>query len=229
MSHGDHYQPPDHGKPAGEHDVIKGVILDLFGRHHRALAEYIAALVAEVHAKIDRWFAASDARSDKQTVILEHIAAAIARIEKKIDQPPVRHGRMVLLQPALTNLQGDPIVASYALKTDVVAHFVITLANVATGALDPVDPTDVFTVTSSDPTNLNAIIDKNAAGQTTLSVNWLHTTSPMLTGVSVSITDSAGNTADNAETFDMVPPTHVADQIGVDVAGVTETPQPVAV
>lgn len=53
MSHGDHYQPPDHGKSASEHDVIKGVILDLFGRHHRALAEYIAALVAEVHAKID--------------------------------------------------------------------------------------------------------------------------------------------------------------------------------
>ena len=118
-------------------------------------------------------------------------------------------------------------MASYPLKTNVVAHFVITETNPATGALDPVDPTDVFTVVSSDPTHLQAVIDKNAAGQTTLSVNWLVVTSPMLTGVGVSITDSLGNTADDAETFDMVAPAFVPDQIGIDTAGVVETPQPI--
>lgn len=187
-------------------------------RHQETLVEHI-----------DRKFAAADARSNRLFALLEDIAETVHRIDMKIGQPPVRRGRLVLLQPTLTTSNGVPIMAAYPLKTDVVAHFVLTLTNTTTGALDPVDPNDVFTVTSSDPTNLNAIIDKNAAGQTTMSVNWLHTTSPMLTGVGVSITDSAGNTADSVETFDMVPPTHVADQIGIDVAGVTETPQPVAV
>lgn len=120
-------------------------------------------------------------------------------------------------------------MAAYPLKTSVVAHFVITETDPATGALVPVDPADVFTVTSSDPTNLNAVIATNANGQTEVAVNWLHTTNPMLTGVGISISDSQGNTSDNAETFDMVPPAHVAAQIGLDIAGVTETPQPVAV
>ena len=162
--------------------------------------------------------------------------ARIAAFQALIDQlyrvfyPGHHHHRrkLVLLQPTLTDLTtGETLMASYPLKTNVVAHFVITETNPATGALDPVDPTDVFTVVSSDPTHLQAVIDKNAAGQTTLSVNWLVVTSPMLTGVGVSITDSLGNTADDAETFDMVAPAFVPDQIGIDTAGVVETPQPI--
>ena len=120
-------------------------------------------------------------------------------------------------------------MAAYKLGLDKVAHFVLTLKNPTTGSLDPVDPNDVFTVVSSDPVNLQAVIDKNAAGQTTVSCNWLHTTSPMLTGVGIALTDSAGNTADNAETFDMVAAAFVPDQIGIDTAGVVETSQPVPV
>lgn len=152
------------------------------------------------------------------------------RMELSCHRHPPRNRRLVLLQPTLTDLAtGDPVMAAYPLRLNKVAHFVLTLTNPATGALDPVDPTDVFTAVSADSTNLNAVIDKNAAGQTTLSVNWLHTTSPMLTGVGVSITDSVGNTADNAELFDMVAPAFVPDQIGVDTGGVTETDQPVPV
>lgn len=120
-------------------------------------------------------------------------------------------------------------MAAYPLKLDVIAEFVITETNPKTGALDAVDPTDVFTATSADPTNLNAEIGVNADGKTVLRTNWLHTTNPMLVGVGVSITDSKGNIADNAETFDMMPPTFVPDQIGIDRAGVVETPQPVPV
>lgn len=119
-------------------------------------------------------------------------------------------------------------MANYPLKLDKVAHFVVTLTN-ASGGLDPVDPSDVFTVTSSDPTNLEAVVGTNAAGQTEIAVRWLHTTDPMLTGVGISISDSAGNVADNAETFDMVAADHVPDQIGIDLSGVTETSQPVPV
>lgn len=139
------------------------------------------------------------------------------------------HRRLVLIKPTYTNLQGTPIMADFPLRLDQVAHFVLTLTNPATLALDPVDPNDVFTATSSDPTNLNAVIDKNASGQTELVVNWLHTTNPMLTGISVSITDSAGNIADNVDTYAMVPPTFVPDQIGLDTANVTFTSQPVPV
>lgn len=163
----------------------------------------------------------------------------LLRIRRRIDEELVKLGhhhhhhhshKYVLLQPTLTALTtGEPLMANYPLKTNVVAHFVITETNTATGALDPVDPNDVFTVTSSDPTNLNAVIDTNSAGQQTVSVNWLHTTSPMLVGVGISITDSAGNTADNAESFDMVAPAFQPDQIGIDVANVVETPQPNAV
>lgn len=145
----------------------------------------------------------------------------------RYSNPPRRE--LVLLQPTLTTLNGEPLMAAYPLKLDKVAHFVLTLKNPTTGALDPVDPADAFTVVSSDPVNLQAVIDKNAAGQTTVSVNWLHTTTPMLTGVGISITDAGGNTADNAETFDMVAPDHVADQIGIDIPGVVETSQPVPV
>lgn len=139
------------------------------------------------------------------------------------------HRHFVLLQPTLTDLEtGEPLMAAYPLKLNKVAHFVLTLTN-ASGGLDPVDPSDVFTVTSSDPTNLQAVIGQNASGQTEVAVSWLHTTDPMLTGVGISLTDSAGNTADNAETFDMVAPDHVPDQIGIDTAAVTETDQPVPV
>lgn len=143
------------------------------------------------------------------------------------NNPPRRE--LVLLQPTFTDpTTGEPVMAAFALGLDKVAHFVITEKD-AGGALVPVDPTDVFTVVSQDPANLQAVIDKNVAGQTTVSVNWLHTTAPMLAGIGIAITDSLGNTADNAETFDMVPPAHVPAQLGIDIAGVIETSQPVPV
>lgn len=117
---------------------------------------------------------------------------------------------------------------SYDLKLNKIATFVITLKNPVTNALDPVPAGDVFSVTSSDPTNLNAVIGTNAAGMATVSVNWLHTTSPMLQGVGISLTDSVGDVRDDAEVFNMVAPDHV-DQIGIDIAGVVETDQSVPV
>lgn len=158
-------------------------------------------------------------------VALEVPVAVALDLVLRYEHPGPR--QFVLLQPTLTDLTtGEPVMAAYALGLDKVAHFVITEKD-AVGTLVPVDPADVFTVVSADPVNLQAVIDKNAAGQTTVSVNWLHTTSPMLTGVGIALTDSAGNTADNAEMFDMVPPAFVPAQLGIDIAGVVETSQPV--
>lgn len=152
------------------------------------------------------------------------VEVVLALIMRYGNPPPPK---LVLLQPTFTNLTtGEPIMANYPLKTNVVAHFMLTLKD-ATGALVPVDPNDVFTVVSSDPAHLQAVIDKNPAGATTVSVNWLAVTAPMLTGIGIAITDSAGNTADDAELFDMTAPTFVPDAIGIDTAGVVETAQPI--
>ena len=207
--------------PVSEHHQPGSGLLDaLFRRHHESLEQFIARELEVLTRKLD--------------VVLHNQAlntVALTRVLELLGpRPHPRSGRLVLLQPTLTDLKtGETLMAAYPLKTNVVAHFVITETDPATGALVPVDPADVFTVVSSDPTNLNAVVDQNAAGQTTVSVNWLHTTTPMLTGVGIALTDSQGNTADNAELFDMVPPAHVAAQIGLDIAGVIETPQPNAV
>lgn len=50
----------------------------------------------------------------------------------------------------------------------------------------------------------------------------------MLTGVAVTVSDSAGNLTDT-QLFDMVAPAAVPDQIGLDIGGVVLTDQPTAV
>lgn len=141
-----------------------------------------------------------------------------------IVKPPKR---IALQMPSYTNSKGTKLMPNFALPLDKIATFTITEANTTTGAFDPVDPTDTFNVSAnSDPTNLNAVIGTNAAGAQALIVNWLHSVTPALTGVSVTISDSAGNTAD-AQLFDMVQPSRVPDQIGLDIANVTMANQPV--
>lgn len=117
-------------------------------------------------------------------------------------------------------------MANFSLALDKVATFAITEMNTTTNAIDPVAAGDVFTVVSADPTNLNAVIGTSAAGAPAVVVNWLHTTNPMLTGVGVTITDSAGNLADT-QLFDMVAPAFIPDQIGLDVANVALASQAV--
>ena len=117
-------------------------------------------------------------------------------------------------------------MANYSLALDKVATFTITEMNTTTNAMDPVPTGDVFTAVSADPTNLQAVIGQDANGAPALVVNWLHTVTPHLTGVGVTITDSAGNLADT-QLFDMVDPAHIPDQIGLDVANVALASQAV--
>lgn len=135
---------------------------------------------------------------------------------------------LALQMPTYTNMKGEAIMANFALALDKIATFTITEFNTVTNTFDPVAPTDTFTAVSSDPTNLNAVIGTDASGAPALVVNWLHTVDPLLTGVSVTINDSMGNTAD-VQLFDMVQPAAVPDQIGLDVSGVTMANQPVPV
>lgn len=142
-----------------------------------------------------------------------------------ISRPAIQYK---LQMPTFTDLKGKPVMANFALPLDKIATFTITEKNTVTGALDPVDPADVFTAVSSDLTNLEASIGTDANSHPALVVKWLHTTDPLLVGVTVTLSDSLGNLTD-VEPFDMVQPAHIPDQTGIDVAGVVLTDQPVPI
>lgn len=116
-------------------------------------------------------------------------------------------------------------MANFLLPLDKVATFTITEMNPTTSTFDPVPAGDVFTIVSADTVNLQAVVGTNATGGPAVVANWLHTTTPLLTGIAVTITDSAGNLA-FTQLFDMGAS---PDQIGLDVADVVLTSQPTPV
>jgi hypothetical protein len=134
---------------------------------------------------------------------------------------------LLLLQPIFTNTETGAVMADIQLPLNQSYTAVITLFNPATQSADPVAATDVFTATPSDAVNMSATVAPFAppgnatpaqtalAGIPALTVQWLFTTTPPLTDVTVTLTDSAGNTADTLA-FDMVAATTVPDQIGTD-------------
>jgi hypothetical protein len=93
-----------------------------------------------------------------------------------------------------------------------------------------VNASDVFTATPSDTTNCQATVapfvppasatpaQTALAGIPAVTVQWLHTVSPLLVGISVVISDTAGNLSDSTLLFDMLAPNVVPDQIGIDSA-----------
>lgn len=136
--------------------------------------------------------------------------------------------QLELVMPIVTDLKGNVVMASYPLPLDKVATFPITEMNAA-GGFDPVDPADVFTVTSGDPVNLDVSIGTDANGAPAVVAKWLHTTDPLLTNVGFTLSDSAGNKDDVAQTLDMVAAAVVPDELGVDTTNVTLVDQPVPV
>lgn len=161
----------------------------------------------------------------------------LLKIRGKIDDelralgyPPRHHPRyLLLLQPLFKNLTSGAVMADIQLPLNQSYTAVITEFNPTTQSFDPVAATDVFTATPSDTVNMSATVapfvpPANAtASQTALAgipavtVEWLHTVSPLLVGISVVITDTAGSSPLTLE-FDMLAPNVVPDQLGVDAA-----------
>jgi len=135
--------------------------------------------------------------------------------------------QIVLLPQYFKNLTTGVVMADVQLPLNQSYTAVITLMN-ASGGFDPVSATDVFTATPSDTVNMSATVapfvpPSNAtpaqtalAGIPAVTVQWLHTVSPLLVGVTVTISDSAGNLSDTSLAFDMLAANAVPDQIGVD-------------
>lgn len=117
---------------------------------------------------------------------------------------------------------------------------VITEFNPTSQSFDPVAASDTFTATPSDTTNMSATVapfvppanatpsQQALAGIPAVTVQWLHTVSPLLVGVSVTVTDTAGSSPLTLE-FDMLAPNVVPDQIGVDSADAVFTTIPTPV
>lgn len=203
-------------------------------------AEEVAAQKALYEAQV----AALQAKQDD--ALIEWLLRIRCRIDEKLEQlgyHPHHHKRQILLLPQFfRNLTTGAVIpmANIELPLNQSYTAVITLFNASTGANDPVSSTDVFTATPSDTTNMSATVapfvpPANAtaaqtalAGIPALTVEWLHAVTPPLTGVTVTITDSAGNTAD-AQVFDMIAAVISPDQIGLDTgdAVFTQIPTPV--
>ena len=154
----------------------------------------------------------------------QEIDAGLEQLGYHHHHPP---RQIVLLPQYFTNLQTGAVMADIQLPLNQSYTAVITLMNAA-GGFDPVAATDVFTATPSDTTNMSATVapfvppasatpaQTALAGIPAVTVQWLHTVSPLLVGISVVISDSAGNLSDSTLLFDMLAANVIPDQIGVD-------------
>jgi AcrR family transcriptional regulator len=150
------------------------------------------------------------------------------RIDEELRQLRHHHPRQITLLPQyFTNLQtGAVTMPDIQLPLNQSYTEVIELTNAA-GTVVPVSSTDTFTATVTDTVNMQATVapfvpPPNAtaaqtalAGQPAVTVQWLFSVTPPLTGVGVTITDSAGNTSET-QLFDMAAAVVTPDQITVD-------------
>jgi hypothetical protein len=163
--------------------------------------------------------------------LIDEILSGVRTILERLPRSTRATRELVLLMPIRTNLlTGEIIMADIQLPLNQSYTAVLTEFNSTTKGFDPVAPTDTFTAAPSDAVNMSATIapfvppagatpsQTALAGIPAVTVQWLHAVTPMPTGVSVTISDSAGNTPDTGLAFDMLAANVVPDQIGVDTA-----------
>ena len=210
--------------------------------------EEVAALKAAEAAEMAAIQAQLAALQEKQDdALIEWLLRIRCRVDEKLEQLGYHHHhhgprQIVLLPQYFTNLHTGAVIpmADIQLPLNNSYTAVITEFNPTTQAFDPVSSTDVFTATPTDTVNMSATVapfvppagatasQTALAGIPAVTVQWLHTVSPLLVGVGVTITDSAGSSPVTLE-FDMLAPNTVPDQIGVDSADAVFTPIPTPV
>ena len=110
---------------------------------------------------------------------------------------------------------------NYQLMNDSVDTLTI-VAKDAGGLIEPIPPGDTFTVVSSNPASLEALIVSDKNTNPAVQLRALVQLSP---GLTITVSDSAGLTVD-VQAVDIVADTKPRD-IGLDLANVASTPQPV--
>ena len=111
-------------------------------------------------------------------------------------------------------------MANLQLSNDVVETITILTLDAA-GVVVPAPIGDTFTVVSSNPASLNAVMGTNAAGNPAVVINALVAASP---GLTFTVSDSAGLTS-FTETVDIVADTKPA-AIGLDLTDIASVAQP---
>jgi hypothetical protein len=112
-------------------------------------------------------------------------------------------------------------MANFQLQNDLIYTFTIHVENAA-GALEPAPVGDTFTVVSSAPASLNAVIGADAAGNPAVVANALVVAG---TGYTITTSDSAGLKV-AVDTMDIVADT-TPTQIALDTVDATTTSQAV--
>lgn len=112
-------------------------------------------------------------------------------------------------------------MANFELLDDEIVTIPI-LTQTAAGTTEPVPAGDVFTVVSSNPASLNAVMGTTSTGAPAVMLNALVQASP---GLSFVVSDSAGLVA-VTQLVDIVPD-NTPTNIVLDLADATHTSQPV--
>jgi hypothetical protein len=124
MNERSEYRPPD----PPETDMIKGVILELFGRHHNAIATYIAGLIAELNAKIDHNHRELVQMSATQSQTFD---AAMADISSRLDKLATD------LAADLAGLNSGPLNATQQAAVDSIKAKIDTMESTVLPAAPP--------------------------------------------------------------------------------------------
>lgn len=148
---------------------------------------------------------------------IEALLAAQRRLEELLC--PRSYPTHIALGLPVVTRKGIPM--NYELLNDAVATFPIVTTNAA-GVAEPAPTGDVFTVVSSNPASLNAVIGQTASGAPAVVLNGLVQASP---GLTATVSDSAGLQS-FVLTVDIVADI-TPKNISLDVADVTIASQPV--
>jgi hypothetical protein len=155
------------------------------------------------------------------------LLAALDKIALNILTKPHQANTKIALALPILTLKDGTVMANYQLKNDVVADILITSINDAK-VLVATPAGDIDSVVSSDPGKLNAVIGTMPAPSPFIGMASLRINAVMkgpFTGLTVTITDSAGLKSDVAG-IDIVEDT-TPTAISLDFSSVVLTPQPV--
>jgi|ERR1700733_5024914 len=149
--------------------------------------------------------------------ILETLTKILEKLEAIHRFFPNKAHRIILALPEIH--QGDKLMANLQLKNDQVMTIgILTVDNM--GTIVPAPVGDVYTVVSSLPASLNAVIGATAAGGPAVVLNALVEISP---GLSFTVSDSAGLEA-FTENVDIVED-FTPSAVGLDIADATSVAQ----
>lgn len=195
-------------------------LADLFRRHHETLEQRIGEVIEAALRPIRQQLTELLAENRPELAALDQIKKQLADIIESLAEPPESQATRLAFEIPTRTRKGIP-VPNFELPNDEILTVTIKATNSA-GVFEPIPTGDTFTVVSSDPASLNAVMGTDASGNQAVLVNALV---QHASNVTVTVTDSAGLTA-ATQIFDVVDDV-TATALALDLTTATHTPQPV--